>query len=58
MYTHRIGSITVQYVACTESWSSQTSVVGVIEMENIAPGVVIEPTSLPFWNSVLTHYTT
>ena len=52
--SHRVGSATIQHIACTGSWSWQTSVVGVMKMGNIVPRARIKHTSLAIWASVLT----
>ena len=51
---HRVGSTTLQHVACNGSWSQQPVSWGMMTWGNISPTVGFEPTPLEFRASVLT----
>ena len=51
-YIHRVGSVTIQCIACIGSLSWQP-VVSATQMGNIVPRKGIKPTYLAFWSSVI-----
>ena len=53
IYIDRVGSTTIQRIACSGSWPRQTSVVSVMKMGDIVPRVGLEPTSMPFQPNLL-----
>ena len=52
-YIHRVGSTTIQCIACRGSMVIPTSVVGVMKMGNIVTRMGLKPTSLAFRAKVL-----